>query len=263
VRRGSAPDFALAPRQREALAAFGARGFDSLKQDAPVEYAERQIKELRCTACHARDGDLSTWAQLENEMMALTAAAPAPNPTPEGAPVGPTAVPALTWLGERLQPAWMEQFIAGAIAYKPRPWMIARMPGFAIWSKGIATGLSLGHGLPLAIEPTRIEPARAKIGEQLIGEMGGFNCVQCHGIGERLPTAVFEAPGINLNYSAERLRHGYYLRWVLYPQRVDPETKMPRFSNDEGRTPLTEHYEGKADEQAEAIWHYLHTLKRR
>ena len=262
-RRGSAPDFALAPREREALLAFAARGLDSLKQDAPVEYAERQIKDLRCTACHGRDGDPSNLAQLENEMMGLTAGVPAPDPAPEGAPVGGTPLPALTWMGERLQPAWMEPFIAGATPYKPRHWTTARMPGFAMWAKGIANGLSLEHGLPVSIEPIKVDPARAKIGEQLVGEMGGFNCVQCHGIGDRAPTAVFEAPGINLIYSAERLRHGYYLRWMLHPQRVDPETKMPRFSNDEGRTPLTEHYEGKADEQAEAIWHYLHTLKRR
>lgn len=261
-RRGSAPDFVFSPREREALVAFAARGLDSLKQDVPTEYAERQIKELRCTACHGRDGEPGTWAQLENEMMALIAGAPASDTPPEGAPVGGTPVPALTWLGERLQPAWMEQFIAGGTAYKPRSWMIARMPGFATWSKGIATGLSLGHGLPLTIEPTKVEPARARIGEQLVGETGGFNCVQCHGIGDRPPTAVFEAPGMNLMYSAERVRHGYYHRWVLYPQRVDPESKMPRFANDEGRTPLTEHYEGKAEEQFEAIWHYLHTLKR-
>ena len=81
-------------------------------------------------------------------------------------------------------------------------------------------------------------------------------------MGERPPTAVFEAPGINLAYSAERLRHDYYLRWVLNPLRIDPETKMPKFADEKGKTPLTDHFEGDAVQQYEAIWQYLHSQKK-
>jgi len=260
LKRGNAPDFVLTPPQREALLAFAERGLDSLKQDCAVEFAERQVKNLRCNACHARDAAPSVWSQLEGEMMALTSAAPSTDTPPEGTPAAATTAPPLTWVGEKLQPAWMEQVIAGSTPYKPRPWTTARMPGFVTWAKGLAVGHSFAHGFPLTIERTPTDAAKAKIGEQLIGETGGFNCVQCHGVGERAPTAVFEAPGINFMYSAERLRYDHYLRWVLFPQRVDPDTKMPRFANDEGHTPLTEHLEGKADEQFNAIWHYLHTV---
>jgi len=64
----------------------------------------------------------------------------------------------------------------------------------------------------------------------------------------------------NLALSAQRMRHGFYSRWVLNPQRVDPETKMPRFSDDEGKTPLSDHFDGKASEQFEAIWQYLQSV---
>jgi mono/diheme cytochrome c family protein len=259
--RGKAPDFHLSKEQREALLAFGARGFDSLKQDSPIEFAERQISNLRCTACHSRDGQQSTWSQLDSEIAVLQSVAPS-GESGEGAPVATTATPALTWIGEKLQPAWAEEFIAGHVPYKPRPWIIARMPGFATWSKGIADGLALEHGFPLSVTSTKVDAEKAKLGEQLLGENGGFNCVQCHGVGSRKATAVFEAPGPNLAHAPERLRPEYYRRWVIFPLRIDPETRMPRFSDDEGKTPLNDILDGQAKEQFDAIWQYLHTVKK-
>ena len=90
--RGAAPDFQLAPAQREALQAFAASGFASLKQDVPLEFAERQIKNLRCTACHSRDGDQSVWSQLDSETAPLIAAAPNSDTPAEGQPIAGTAV---------------------------------------------------------------------------------------------------------------------------------------------------------------------------
>ena len=259
--RGKAPDFALTPAQRDSLTAFAATGLASLKQDSPAEFAERQITQLRCTACHARDGHQSVWSQLDDETAPLAAAAP--QEEGEGHPVATTALPALTWLGEKLQPAWMAEFIAGHGKLKPRPWMIARMPGFPAVAEEIAKGLSLEHGFPLtpAAAPARA-PEKMKAGETLLGENGGFNCLQCHAIGERAATAVFEAPGPNLATAAERLRPEYYHRWLLAPLRIDPETKMPRFADDDGKTPLTDFFGGKASEQYDAIWQYLQTLKK-
>ncbi|HEX8311048.1 MAG TPA: c-type cytochrome [Chthoniobacteraceae bacterium] len=259
--RGNAPDFAFTAAQREALQAFAAHGFDSLKQDVPLEFAERQLANNNCVACHARDQTPSLWFALEEEMRALQQAVPAAVTHEEGKPAAGTTAPILTWTGEKLQPEWMAKFIAGHIGYKPRPWIIARMPAFKAAAEGIAAGLSMEHGFSpvLTLEPAP-EPERAKIGGILLGESGGFNCTTCHGLGERAPTAVFEAPGINLAYTPERLRKGYYHRWVLHPLRIDPDTKMPRFSDDDGKTPLTDHYEGVASDQFEGIWQHLRTI---
>lgn len=257
--RGKAPDFALKPAQRDALLAFASTGFASLKQDCDAEVATRQIKNLNCTACHALDGTPSTWSQLDQEMGALQAAVP--HEEGEGKPMFTTALPPLTWLGEKLHPARMSKFIAGQSPVKPRPWLIPRMPGFtAALAEPLSRGLAYQHGLPLTDPPSAPKPDFIKAGESLIGESGGFNCTTCHGVGDKAATAVFEAPGINLALSAQRMRHGFYSRWVLNPQRVDPETKMPRFSDDEGKTPLSDHFEGKASEQFEAIWQYLQSV---
>jgi mono/diheme cytochrome c family protein len=256
--RGKAPDFKLTQIQREALLAFAADGFGSLKQDTPLEFAHRQVTNLACAACHSHDGRPSTWSQLEGEMAPLQAGAP----TPEGehAAVATTAAPVLTWFGEKLQPDWAAKFIAGGIAYKPRPWIIGRMPGFGGRSELLAQGLALDHGFSATPEPKPAADAEVvKAGETLLGENGGFNCTTCHGLGERPATAVFEAPGINLAYSAERLRHDYYLRWVLAPLRIDPDTKMPKFADETGKTPLTDFFDGDAVKQNDAIWHYLHS----
>ena len=260
--RGKAPDFALTAKQREALAAFAATGLGSLKQDAPAEFAERQITAQRCIACHARDGHASVWSQVESEMEPLKAAAPLEEG--EGHPIATTALPALTWLGEKLHPEYMAKFIAGQEKTKPRPWLVARMPGFPAVSTGLAHGLAHSHGFPLTDPAPAAAPAAAKLqaGETLLTENGGFNCRQCHGLGDRAATAVFEAPGPNLDLTRIRIRPHYYHRWLLFPQRIDPDTKMPRFADDTGKTALTDLFGGKASEQYDAIWQYLQTFKK-
>ena len=64
--------------------------------------------------------------------------------------------------------------------------------------------------------------------------------------GRRRPSS--RLPGPNLVQSVDRLRQEYYTRWVMHPLRIDPETKMPRFSDDEGKTPLTDFFDGDARE---------------
>jgi len=259
---GKAPDFSFTPAQREALTAFLATDLVSLKQDTFADFAERQIRHMNCTACHPRDGRQSTFQQLDEEISKLTSDAPKPAEQNEGSTVPPTAIPQLTWLGEKLQPGWMGSFIAGAAPYKPRPWLASRMPGFGAPGVGIANGLAHQHGLPLADAPEpAADKARAEIGEKLISADGGFNCVQCHGVKDQAPTAVFEAPGINLGYATERLRKGYFHRWLLAPLRIDAETKMPKFSEDGNTTQLSDILGGKATDQFDAIWQSLRSLK--
>lgn len=51
----------------------------------------------------------------------------------------------------------------------------------------------------------------------------------------------------------------HLVRWVLAPTRFDPETKMPKFADDKGKTQLTDFYEGEAARQFEAMWQNLQT----
>jgi mono/diheme cytochrome c family protein len=259
--RATAPDFALSDAQRAALKAFLATDLASLKQDTPAEFAERQVRNLNCVACHARDGNVSTWTKVDGEAKKLREALPAKEHV-EGEPVPDAPIPALTWLGEKLRHDWMSKFIAGQVDYKPRPWLIGRMPGFSHYADGLALGLNHQHGLPQkeADEPAG-DAEKIANGEKLIGADGGFNCITCHAVGEKEATAVFEAPAINFAQSAERLRKGYFHRWVLAPTRIDADTKMPKYADPEGTTQLTDPYEGKGPAQFEAIRQYIRTVK--
>ena len=257
--RGKAPDFHFEPSERAALRAFAGAGLESLKTDSPAEFRYRQVANLRCGACHPADGESNVWSQLDNETAPLQAGAPPAEG--EGQPLAGTGAPLFTWFGEKLRPEWAAKFIAGEIPYKPRPWLLARMPGFGVRAPGLALGMAADHGFPLATAAAKAgDPGAIKAGETLVSENGGFNCTTCHALGERPPTAPFEAPAINLAYAHERLRKEYYDRWVYFPQRIDPDTKMPRFSDDNGKTPLTDFYEGTARRQYDAIWDFVGTV---
>ena len=252
-----APDFGLGADRRAALQAFAADRRGSLARESPVEFAERQVKTLRCAACHRRDGADDAWTESKAEVDPLIAAAP--EVPAAGGPKYPElqARPQLTWVGEKLKPGWMEAFIAGNIPYKPRPYLRARMPSFARWAAPLTYGLVLEHGCP-PTDPAApaADPARVEVGKALVRANGGLACVSCHQVGKAEAVGVFEAPGVNFMYARERLRKGYYDRWIRNPLRVDPETKMPTFFNGD-RSVLPGILGGDAAGQAEAIWNYL------
>ncbi len=183
-----APDFGLQSAQRAALAAFLKTDGKSLTRETPAEFSLRQVKSLRCDSCHRRDGELTRWhAVLEDE-----------GKTPEN-------LPSLTWAGEKLKPAWTKKLFAGQSDRSARPWIKARMPAFPARAEMLAVGLSHEHGFGID-EDNQPKPdaSLAAIGAKLVPQQGGFNCVNCHGIGKQAAVQPFEAPGINLRDAALR-----------------------------------------------------------
>ncbi|MEI7776898.1 MAG: hypothetical protein WCK17_19240, partial [Verrucomicrobiota bacterium] len=61
-------------------------------------------------------------------------------------------------------------------------------------------------------------------------------------------------------WAGQRLRLSYYQRWLSNPQRMDAETKMPRYSDMKERTQLKGILEGDARRQFDAIRQHLLTL---
>jgi mono/diheme cytochrome c family protein len=226
-----APQFNLTAAERADLQAFVRTARDSLFRQSPAEFAERQTRLLNCNGCHGRvDG-----------------------------------FPALEILGSKLKPEWSAKFIAGEIAYKPRPethpkgepWLEARMPGFKARAQLLAEGLAALHGYGPKTPPEPvIDNALAEHGQKLVGKEGGFSCVSCHGVAGLTATEVFESEGINLAYSYERLLRDYFYRWMRNPLAIDPQTKMPVYFED-AKSPLTEILDGDAEKQIGAMWHYL------
>jgi hypothetical protein len=242
--RKSAPDYHFPKDKVTALRMFLAGDVSSLARETPAEFSQRQIATLKCNACHRRDGGTSRWFQVMEEEGTL-----------------PENLPLLTWAGEKLQPAWTQKLLAGGIDHRARPWLKARMPAFPARADVLAVGLTHEHGFGVK-ENDRPGPNAelAAIGKSLLPQMGGLNCIQCHGIGSQPPTAPFEAPGINLLDAALRLRYSYYERWMLDPPRVDPTTKMVKLAPDGKTTGIREVFDGDAKRQFDALWHYIQTL---
>lgn len=220
---GKAPFFSFTKDERAALQAFAQTDRTSLKRYVPAEFAERQSRVLNCTECHGKF---------------------------EGFPV-------FNILGGKLRPEWATKFIAGEVSYKPRPWLESRMPGFPKYAEPMAHGLAQIHGLPpKSPEEPAIDKEAAETGRLFVGTDGGFSCIACHAIGKLGATQVFESAGINLAYTGERLLPSFFHRWVINPLRVDPQTKMPVYF-DQGKSPLTDYYDGDADKQINALWQYI------
>ena len=180
-------------------------------------------------------------------------------------PKATPSIPALTWIGEKLQPQWSARMIGGKIEQKTRPYLVGRMPAFACDSEKLARGLSHAHGFSdkeNSIAGGAAGNAEAiATGQALIGDQGGFACTVCHAVGDRPATAPFEAPAVNLAWAGQRLRLSYFERWLLQPQRLDPETKMPRYADVNGRTQIKQTLKGDGLQQFDAIRQYLISLQ--
>ena len=106
-------------------------------------------------------------------------------------------------------------------------------------------------------EPAAVNAKLAEVGRQLVGVDGGFSCIACHGVKNREPLQVFEAQGINFAQVGARLQPEFFLRWMLDPLRVDPQTRMPTYFDKDARSVLVDVLEGDAKKQIEAIRQYL------
>lgn len=243
----------------EALAAFLTEksNASSLTRSVPAEFAERQFNSLRCNACHTREGEETLREKYAMDVAHLKPPAPAVNEEKPAIVAGP---PPLTHLGLKLRPEWRTKLFAGQIDPKIRPWMTAKMPAFPSRAKDLSVGFSHSAGVS-ATSPAlaALDPAKVKIGKAMSGVQGGLACATCHGIGDKPPIAVFEGEGPNLRDAGARLSHEYFHLWMIDPPRVWPGTIMPKYAVD-GKTPFTQHYEGDATKQFDAIYDYLRSL---
>ena len=234
----------LTSEEVESLIAFADQGFESLQRRSPIEFAGRQIESMNCQACHSMDGRQAKLALYSSEIEHLLEDV-------ERNPFG-DKIPSLTWIGEQLQPEWLESVLAGTQAHSARPWLDARMPAIGAEPSLFANGLMATHGYGPDYEPVEPDPELVRHGRALSIGIGFLGCDACHHAGQ-----AGGMPAPHLALLAERLRPEFY-NWKLQsPRRVDPETAMPEYVNEEGLTWQRERFDGIAEKQFEAIWHYL------
>lgn len=240
----------LRPKQLEALLAFSKSGHGSLMKDNHAEFASRQIDAKRCTSCHALDEQPALLSSIHGSTAKLAAHVKELDERVD------QSRPQLTFIGEMLHTSYIEEVLTGTVKERARPWLGMRMPAFNAHAKPFAEGLSRLHGFsPSASEKMKTDPELVKIGHSLIGTEG-FGCTTCHGDGDLKPTAAFEVGAVNFAQISERLREGYYYRWMDHPAAVMPGSKMPRYAEG-NKSSLQSVLEGDASKQYEAIWNWI------
>jgi cytochrome c2 len=255
-KKSGAPDHGFDDAQRKALRAFLAHAEEAPFRRSPLDYAQRHVVADKCTQCHALDGMPSAWARWTEQQNAASPLPKEQDPIAQG-------VPGLTWVGNKLQPSWIERFVTGQ-EKSPRPWLVARMPAFAKHGGPLSQGLVREHGYGAQDEPPRPADANLAIhGDRLLAQGTGFGCVQCHALGDKPATQVFEREGIELTTARARLRHEYYTRWLADPPRVDPDARMPKYADPKGRTQILDVLDGDGARQFESIWQHLGTRLKR
>ena len=223
----------------------------SLYNHSDSEFAERQIKSLNCNACHSRDDQTAKWEGFANDIRDLKTHHKNRGHLDQSRPQ-------LTHVGEKIQTETLEQYIKGTLSYNSRDWLLARMPAFPARAELMAKGLALAHASykqEAASEPNADQVA---VGKKLVGT-GGFGCIVCHDVGAEKALAAFEVKGVNLKHTADRLSRDFYMRWMMNPAHIVPNTKMPRYADDSGKSPLPD-YNNDAIKQFEAIFEYIKTL---
>jgi cytochrome c551/c552 len=246
--RGNAPDLNLSPSERSTVVSFVQNSTDSLRRRNWAEFATRQSRRLRCWSCHGMDKEGPTWLpqvpeSISKEIVTIH-----------------NKIPDLSWAGEKLQQPWMERLIRGALPYKTRPRLTARMPSFPAFSKGLSIGLLQQHGISkLKSEEKAHDTNLARLGKGLTGAQQ-LGCVQCHPVGGSAALAGPDTETIDLQYVGDRLRQKFFQRILRNPSRVIPGTMMPSFMDAKGRSTLQPILGGNGDEQGRAIWEYIQSL---
>jgi hypothetical protein len=108
--------------------------------------------------------------------------------------------------------------------------------------------------------PPADDPKMIESGRLLTLRGAGLDCRQCHSLTNITQKQENNAQGISFLHTAERLRYDYYRHWMIDPLRVDPQSKMLRFSADRRHTAATSILDGDARRQFDALWQYIQSV---
>ncbi len=208
------------------------------------------VKKLRCNSCHKTEQGGPQLPEIIYEEGVVG--------------LNPERLPDLTQVGNKLHPEWIEGFLSGTTSDQPRPWLKTRMPKFKAYAKFLSDGLAhhAGYDSKSKVD-SEADPKLASIGSKLVSQNSGLDCRECHGGGELTPRGDEKTQivlGVNFSLSSTRIRKEYFDRWMNDPLRIDPQTKMPRYSTDGKTTKIKEIFDGDAKKQFDALWHYLNSI---
>lgn len=200
------------PQAPGALALLGAVLPALAAAHGPAEELQIMLQRDGCLACHARAGRGGLPPTVRAGLVEVE------DLGDEG-----RLPPDLTAVGHRLRPAWLRRFLAAG--EKLRPYVRVRMPKLPTeLAAAYADHFATVDGRPGDDDEPTFSIEAAQRGRELVGA-GGKSCITCH------PFAGHRAlgpQGLDLALQFERLRPAHFREWLLAPNRVRPNTRMPQ-----------------------------------
>ncbi len=198
---------------------------------------------LNCYACHLR-GDVGGPEASRDSHFQTT--------TPEMGLEG-RLPPPLDRVGDKLNDTYMATLLANG--GNLRAYMGTRMPGYQ-YEPLRAFHESINRlDRKLDVEPVENDQPHEVIvaaGRQAVGNRG-LACIKCHSFGGNKGGGIGAIDMLKMN---ERLRFEWFHRYLQNPTLYRPGTRMPNSFVD-GRSALTDLYDGDPAMQIDAIWQYL------
>lgn len=240
------PHFAFNAQQRDDITAaiLASRGPNAtLKVTDPKTEITQVMLTMNCYACHTRAsiGGVS-------EPMTHVFTGTIPEMGDEG-----RIPPALDGAGDKLNESWLKTILKDGA--KDRPYMKTRMPKFgdatadALVPRLIASDLQETVAqivMPEADHRSKAD-ARLMVGDQAL------SCIKCHTFEKFAATGI---QSLDMTTMTRRLRHDWFHRYLLDPQKYRPGTRMPA-AWPNGRSVVPDILHGDPAIQIEAVWQYL------
>ncbi len=210
-----------------------------------LDYLERQINRLNCRACHEIDASGGIAEALRPYSVSLG----------EDADLGDEGrfPPHLNGVGNKLSTGWFKQVLNESGT--TRPYLATRMPQFGKATEGFAELFAAKDGIEpdSDVQWPEVTDEMLLLGREMIGN-NGFGCVNCHSFGD---APALGTPGPDMQQFAERLRYGWWTEYIQNPDVFKPGTRMPKYTDDEGRGVFTNYCDGNFKQQTDAMWAYF------
>jgi mono/diheme cytochrome c family protein len=164
--------------------------------------------------------------------------------------------PPLDGVGDKLNDTYMVKLLNHGADL--RPYMLTRMPGYQYEPlRGFHESLNRLDRSTEVTELTladRSEPHEAIVagGRQAVGNRG-LACIKCHSFGGDNGGGIGAIDMLKMN---DRLRPDWFHRYLQNPTQYRPGTRMPNSFVD-GRSALTDLYDGDPTLQIDSMWQYL------
>ena len=241
ARPRGAPDYSLSEEQRRAIRAALADGGAAASADERVAIT---LTAFNCIGCHVRDGYGGVAEAID------------PYFTTTEPSLGNDArlPPPLTMAGAKLRTEWLHRVLFDSAGV--RPYVRTRMPRFGEANLGHLPALLESADPPIPHEMPALGDEAAReardAGRELLGT-DALGCVTCHNFNGKDSPAF---KGLDLITTTERLRPGWYARFMLNPQGERPGIIMPA-AWPGGVASRADILDGDTDAQVWAIWSFL------